>query len=167
MDEKQKLQLSQMINDNNVEDRTEQIRTLKHSSILRQEVTELVLIKQRCLDPEEVNLEGMINCNFLFTYYTDIYNKVRKDEISFEILFQFLDVLKKIEDGLLDQHEGSYEVGVLLKKLYIDSALKKADKLNEKYDANAPDSPVKEVMNISWKNYKAINCEGRNCYKGL
>jgi hypothetical protein len=156
MDDKQKLQLSQMINDNNVEDRTDQIRTLKHSTQLRQEVNELMLIKKKYEDPEEVNLEGMINCNFLFTYYTEIYNKVRKDEINYIILFQFFDVLKKIEDGLLDQHEGSYEVGVLLKKLYIDSALKKADKLNATYD-NAPDSPVREVMDISWKSFKEIN----------
>ena len=156
MDDKQKLQLSQMINDNNVEDRTDQIRTLKHSAQLRQEVNELMLIKKKYDDPEEVNLEGMINCNFLFTYYTEIYNKVRKDEIDYIILFQFFDVLKKIEDGLLDQHEGSYEVGVLLKKLYIDSALNKADKLNAKYD-NAPDSPVREVMDISWKSFKEIN----------
>jgi hypothetical protein len=156
MDDKQKLQLNQMINDNNVEDRTSQIRELKHSEILRREVNELVLIKRKYEDPEEVNLEGMINCNFLFTYYTDIYNKVRKDEIDYAILFQFLDVLKKIEEGQLDQHEGSYEVGVLLKKLYIDSALKKADKLDAQYN-NAPDSPVREVMDISWKSYKAIH----------
>jgi hypothetical protein len=156
MDDKQKLQLSQMINDNNVEDKTDQIRMLKHSTQLRQEVNELILIKQKYDDPEEVNLEGMINCNFLFTYYTEIYNKVRKDEIDYIILFQFFDVLKKIEDGLLDQHEGSYEVGVLLKKLYIDSALKKADKINAKYD-NAPNSPVREVMDISWKSFKEIN----------
>jgi len=157
MDDKQKLQLSQMINDNNVEDRTDQIRTLKHSTQLREEVNELMLIKNRYDDPEEVNLEGMINCDFLFTYYTEIYNKVRKDEIDYVILFQFFDVLKKIEDGLLDQHEGSYEVGVLLKKLYIDSALKKADKLNSQYEDNAPDSPVREVMDINWKSYKAIH----------
>ena len=98
MDDKQKLQLNQMINDNNVEDRTEQIRTLKHSSTLREEVNELILIKRKYTDPEEINLEGMMHCNFLFTYYTDIYNKVRKDEIDYVILFQFLDVLKKIED---------------------------------------------------------------------
>ena len=157
MDDKQKLQLNQMISENNVEDRTEQIRNLKHSSTLRQEVNELILIKRKYADPEEVNLEGMIHCNFLFTYYTDIYNKVRKDEIDYIILFQFLDVLKKIEDGLLDQHEGSYEVGVLLRKLYIDSALKKAEKLNAQYDGDTPDSPVREVMDISWRSYKAIH----------
>ncbi len=156
MDEKQKLQLQQMISENEVEDRTEQIRMLKHSSIIRQDVNELVLLKQRCKDAEELNLEGMINCNFLFTYYTDIYNKIRKDEIDYLILFQFLDVLKKIEDGVLGQHDGSYEVGLLLKKLYIDSALKKADKLNALY-GDADNTPARESLDISWKNYKAIH----------
>jgi hypothetical protein len=157
MDEKQKLQLQQMISENAVEDRTDQIRLLKHSSIIRQDVNELVLLKQRCKDAEELNLEGMINCNFLFTYYTDIYNKIRKDEIDYLILFQFLDVLKKIEDGVLGQHDGSYEVGLLLKKLYIDSALKKADKLNALYGGDNDNAPVKESLDISWKNYKAIH----------
>lgn len=156
MDEKQKLQLQQMISENEVEDRTEQIRMLKHSSIIRQDVNELVLLKQRCKDAEELNLEGMINCNFLFTYYTDIYNKIRKDEIDYLILFQFLDVLKKIEDGVLGQHDGSYEVGLLLKKLYIDSALKKADKLNALY-GDTDNAPARESLDISWKNYKAIH----------
>jgi hypothetical protein len=156
MDEKQKLQLQQMISENEVEDRTEQIRMLKHSSIIRQDVNELVLLKQRCKDAEELNLEGMINCNFLFTYYTDIYNKIRKDEIDYLILFQFLDVLKKIEDGVLGQHDGSYEVGLLLKKLYIDSALKKADKLNALY-GDTDNAPAHESLDISWKNYKAIH----------
>jgi hypothetical protein len=156
MDEKQKLQLQQMISENAVEDRTDQIRMLKHSSIIRQDVNELVLLKQRCKDAEELNLEGMINCNFLFTYYTDIYNKIRKDEIDYLILFQFLDVLKKIEDGVLGQHDGSYEVGLLLKKLYIDSALKKADKLNALY-GDTDNAPARESLDISWKNYKAIH----------
>ena len=159
MDEKQKLQLQQMINENNVEDRTDQIRVLKHSSIIRQEVNELILLKQRCKDAEELNLEGMINCNFLFTYYTDIYNKVRKDEIDYLILFQFLDVLKKIEDGILGQHDGSYEVGLLLNKLYFDSALKKANKLNALYGSTDDETPAKESLDISWKTYKKIHAK--------
>lgn len=97
----------------------------------------------------------MVECTFLFTYYTDIYNKVRKDEIDLQILFQFLDVLKKIEDGDLDQHEGAYEVGMLLKKLYVDSALRKADKINSQYEEK--EEPVKQAVNISWKQFKQIN----------
>ena len=65
----------------------------------------------------------------------EIFNKVKKDEIDISILHKFLDVLRRIEEGELDQHEGSFLVGTILKELYVDSAIKKGDKLDEKYDA--------------------------------
>ena len=106
-------------------------------------------------DPEKLHIEAVNECNFLFTYYTDLYNKIRKDEIDLKILFQFLDVLKKIEDGKIDQHEGSFEVGTLLKKIYVDSALKKAEKIN---NANKKeDTSIKPQVNINWKTYKNLN----------
>ena len=116
MDENQRLHLQKMISANNVEDQTGLIRELKHSHILRENVNNLVMLKAKYLDDQDaLNLEAMSECNFLFTYYTDLYNKIRKDEIDLKILFQFIDVLNKIEDGKMDQHEGSYEVGLLLK----------------------------------------------------
>ena len=160
MNQTEKLQLQKMITENNVEDQTELIRQLKHSVVLREDVNNLLLIKSNFTDPDEINLEGMVTCNFLFTYYTDIYNKIRKDEIDYAILFKFLDVLKKVEDGAVDQHEASYEVGTLLKKLYVDSAVRKADKLNEKYDnerkAQEDLEPVKEYVDISWTTFRKL-----------
>jgi hypothetical protein len=52
---------------------------------------------------------------------------------------------------LFDQHEGSFEVGKLLKKIYIDSALRKADKLDE---ANKEQEEKKPVEQISWAEFK-------------
>ena len=156
MDDKQRLQLQNMIKVNNVEDQTELIRNLKHSQILRNEINNMILIKAKYRDdPEQININCVNECNFLFTYYTDIYNKVKKDEIDINILNKFLDVLKKIEEGELDQHNGSFLVGTLLKELYIDSALKKADKLNENEDA--PQEFKKAEVNISWKQFKQID----------
>ena len=127
MDDNQRLQLQNMIQANNVEDQTSLIRNLKHSMILRTQVTQLVLLKSNYGDDaEKINIEGMRECNFLFTYYTDIYNKVRKGELDLQMLTKFLDVLKDIEDGVLNQHEGSFQVGSILKEMYVDSALKKA-----------------------------------------
>lgn len=157
MDDKAKLQLSKMIKANNVTDQTELIRDLKHSIILRDNINNLIMLKAKYYDDaEKLNSEAMNECNFLFTYYTDIYNKIRKDEIDLKILFQFLDVLKKIEDGEIDQHEGSFEVGTLLKKIYVDSALRKAAKLNKDENKN-PEEIIKPQVNISWKEYKIIN----------
>jgi hypothetical protein len=145
-----------MIKANNVEDQTELIRNLKHSHILRSEINTLVLLKAKHRDNlEELNSESMQECNFLFTYYTEIYNKIKKDEIDLGILFKFIDVLRQIEDGQLDQHEGSFLVGTLLKELYVDSAVKKADKLNEEYEKNKePEKPKVEPLKISWKQFK-------------
>jgi len=160
MDEFQKLQLQNMIKANDTVDQTENIRNLKHSQQIKEDVNTLIMLKKRFgNDPDQLNLEAMVECTFLFTYYTDIYNKVRKDEIDLQILFQFLEVLKKIEDGKLDQHEGAYEVGMLLKKLYVDSALRKADKINSQYDEK--EEPVKQTIDISWKQFKQINSSTR------
>ena len=156
MDDKQRLQLTNMIKANNVEDQTELIRNLKHSQILRNDVNNMILIKAKYKGDDEKIYNDCVNeCNFLFTYYTDIFNKVRKDEIDIGILNQFLDVLRRIEEGELDQHEGSFAVGTLLKELYVDSALKKAEKL----DANAEKTPEpkKAEINISWKKFKKMN----------
>lgn len=157
MDEKQRLHLQKMIAANNVEDQTESIRRLKHSNILKNDLNNMVLIKAKYRDdPEKIHLESMNECNFLFTYYTDIYNKVRKDEIDISILYTFLDVLKKIEDGELDQHEGSFQVGTILKKMYVDSALKKAEKLDEE-NQSTKEECIKPSVHISWKQFKKIN----------
>jgi hypothetical protein len=153
MNDKQRLQLQNMIKVNGTDDYTESIRELKHSQLLREQVNALIMIKAKYRDdPERIHIEGVNDCNFLFTYYTDIYNKLRKNELDINILYKLLDVLKKIEDGELDQHEGSFVVGTVLKELYVDSALKKADKLNE-INAVTREEP-KPKREISWNQFK-------------
>lgn len=155
MDDKQRLQLQNMIKANNVEDQTELIRNLKHSQVLRNEVNNMILLKAKYRgDDEKIYNECVNECNFLFTYYTDIFNKIRKNEIEIGILNKFLDVLRKIEDGELDQHEGSFMVGTILKELYIDSALKKAEKLDEKEDPKP--QPKKAEVKVTWSQFKKM-----------
>ena len=155
MNDAQRLQLQNMIKTNNVEDQTNLIRTLKHSDLLKSDINSLILLKAKYRgEPEKINEVALTECNFLYTYYTEIYNKIKKDEIELDILFKFIEVLKNIEDGKMDQHEGAFAVGTLLKKIYIDSALKKADKLNEEHEKNNPKKPFKEPNQISWKQFK-------------
>ena len=159
MDDKQRLQLANMIKANNVEDQTELIRNLKHSQVLRNEVNNMILIKAKYRDDESKMAEECVNeCGFLYTYYTDIFNRVKKDEIDIGILNKFLDVLRQIEDGELDQHEGSFLIGTILKELYIDSAIKKAEKMDEKEKETEKKLEVKKAeKDISWKQFKALN----------
>jgi hypothetical protein len=156
MDDKQRLQLQNMIKTNNVEDQTDLIRNLKHSQILRNEINSMILLKAKYRgDDEKIYNECANDCNFLFTYYTDIFNKIRKDEIDIGILNKFLDVLRRIEDGEMDQHEGSFAIGTLLKELYIDSALKKSEKLDS-ISEKAPE-PKKAEVKISWNQFKKMS----------
>lgn len=154
MNEDQRLQLQNMINANNTEDYTELIRELKHSEIIRNDVKNLMFLKTKYSnDQEKIHFDAASECSFIFNYYTDIYNKIRKDELDTETLDKFLDVLKKIENGELNQHDGSFIVGTMLKKMYVDSALRKADKLNEGEITNEPKKADKQ---ISWAEYKKM-----------
>lgn len=154
MNEIERLQLQKMIKANDVEDQTNQIRKLKHSKQLKEDINKFLLLKTK-YKPEEIFEKSIIECNFLFTNYTDIYNRIKNDEINIDLLFHFLKVLSDIENGELDQHEGSFIVGKILKEIYIDSALKKAEKIDNIYN-NQKEETV-EPINIDWKVWKKIN----------
>lgn len=156
MDDKQRLQLQKMILANDVEDQTNLIRELKHSHLLQNDINALLKLKAKHNNNDaKVQEEAQNACNFLFMYYTDIYNKIRKNEIDLKILNRFLNVLRQIEDGELDQHEGSFVIGTLLKEIYVDSALRKAEKLDEEND-NKKEKVLEPVVDISWTEYKKM-----------
>ena len=163
MDPLDKLNLHKMINANNVQDCTAEIREKKHSQFIRDDVMRLIALKtkySRLAQTNSKQFDAMCvsQCSFLFNNYMDIFNKVKKDEMNLHILSQLLDVLKQIEDGILDQHTGAFEVGKLLKAMYIDSALLKAEKIDKKtgkkLGGGATTKPKKE-KNITWAEYKA------------
>ena len=65
------------------------------------------------------------------------------------------DVLRNIEDGEVDQHEGSFIVGTILKEIYIDSALKKGDKLDAEHATDSTNvRPTSPVNDVSWAEFK-------------
>ena len=160
LNEEERLNLQRMINANDVVDQTDKIRKTKHSYIIKEQVKEFVTLKKKYerlakSNPNQFDQMCTSKCSFLFNNYTDIFNKIKKDEIDLTILDKFLTVLKNIEDGKVDQHEGSFMVGKLLKELYVDSALKKSDKLDaiNKKNKKSEKKPSKPIE-ISWKEYK-------------
>jgi hypothetical protein len=68
---------------------------------------------------------------------------------------QLLTVLKLIEDGKVDQYNGSVMVGKVLKELYIDSAMKRGENLDKEYEKDRV-VPI-EGKAISWKQYKQMS----------
>ena len=91
-------------------------------------------------NPSEFDTLCSTQCSFLFTNYTDLYNRLRKNELNLDILGHFLVVLRRVEAGEVDQHEASVQIGTILKELYIDSALKKSEHL----DAESAEEKKKE-----------------------
>jgi hypothetical protein len=160
------------------EDNTKVIRTLKHSQKIaddvneamsykqhvakRNAITSLLLAKQaegngeldsikdmKIVTDDEIAAECRRRCPFLYEHYNDIFERMVRDELDMEILFQMLNTLKDIEDGDLDQETGSIRVGKLLFNMYVDSRNKQtANEDKEKAKSSAPQSTM------SWKEYK-------------
>lgn len=158
MNQTDRLNLQRMINENNVEDFTDDIRQKKHSEPIKKDVRTLVLLKKLYADrarsdPLEFETMCIERCQFLFNNYTDIFNKIRKDELDLDIFMKFVELLKMIEDGKMDQHEAAFQVGTMLKQIYIDSALRKSKHLDDKNVTE--EKKTVEHKNISWSQWKA------------
>ena len=155
MNEHQRLHIQQMMSVTpGAVDQTNLIRELKHSGLLRTEITTLQHLVQTWLptDTEADKLtKAAEQCPFLYMYYTDLFNRIRKQDLDITLLHHFLDLLQQIEEGHMDQHDASFAVGTVLKKIYIDSALKRAAKQEEEEE----DNDTKPLpLSISWKQYK-------------
>lgn len=162
MDSTERMNLQRMISANNVEDCTNEIRKKKHSERIKQDVTTFISLKNKYQrlsqsNPDQFDRICSSQCNFLFTNYTDIFNRIKKDELNLNMLMKFIHILKKIEDEEFDQHTGAFEVGKILKEMYIDSALVKAEKMDKKTGKKTVPSKPSVVKKISWKDYKEMN----------
>jgi hypothetical protein len=164
LNHQQRLDLAALIKANETDDCTEEIRSKKQSLLIKNDVKHMILLKQKYerlskSNPNEFDAICVKQCNFLFNNYTDLFNKVKNDNLDLNILEKVLDILKKIEDGELNQHEGSYLVGKYLKEMYIDSALKTKEKLEAKErNKKIPKKPCANVeKKISYKDYKILN----------
>lgn len=156
MDPATALKLRDMISENNIEDITGSIREKKHSDMIKRDVDRMVELKRlhnmtNSPTDEEENLL-VAGCSFLYSNYTDIFIKIKKDEIDLKMFDYFLTILKRIEDGEYDQHTGAYEVGKVLKNIYIDSAMRMEQHANELESNNAPPPP--DFIDISWAQFK-------------
>ena len=164
LNSQQKLDLASMIKANDTTDCTQEIREKKQSVSIKTDVEHLVFLKTkyerlRKSNPNEFDAICVKQCAFLFNNYTELYNKIKNDNLDIKILERFLKILKKIEDGELDQHEGSYLVGKHLKEMYVDSALKTKAKLDaqERHRKFKNKPQQANIKHISYKDFKIMN----------
>ena len=160
MNQQERVQLDKMIAHGNVKDVTSDIRQKKHSPMLRQDLSN---IKSILADQAAENVSSKLTqselsgvCEqyapFMFRNYTDLFNRAKNGDLDFDIMDMFVDVLERIEEGTLDQHQGAHEIGSLLKRLYIDSALKRSDRLDD--DSSLEEKESEEPLDVNYKHYK-------------
>lgn len=153
----ERLNLKKMIDESECDDNTDNIRRLKHSVLMRDDIRKLDTLKNTHSDMKNNDNDRFVllcqnECKFLYANYTDIFNKLVKDELDLTIMTKLLTVLKLIEDSKVDQHEGSVMVGKILKELYVDSATKRLDNI----DKENPKETMSVGKAISWKQYKQM-----------
>ena len=153
----ERLNLKKMINESDCDDNTDNIRRLKHSVLMRDDIRKLDTLKNTHADMKNNKNDDFIllcqnECKFLYANYTDIFNKLVKDELDLTIMTKLLTVLKLIEDSKVDQHEGSVMVGKILKELYVDSATKRLENIDKEHEKE----PMSEGKAISWKQFKQM-----------
>jgi len=161
MNPQEKIDLKKLMNNmtDDYVDNTDGIRELKHSRLIHADILKLEQLKtehaeMRLSNPFQFREICEAECMFLFYKYTDIFNRLLRDEIDLAIMEKALNVLLKIEEGQIDQQEGSVMVGKLFHEIYVDSALRRSGNL-DKAAAESESIPKYEGVAISWKEYKS------------
>lgn len=129
-------QLDNLMRDEDIVHSTERIRELKHSSKIRGDLERLMALRREHTraTPEVFRRMALARCPFMHEHYCDVLFKLIKNEVDVNLIMRFVDLLAAIETGQLNQHEASFQVGTILKKIYIDSVLKR-DELREQEEA--------------------------------
>ena len=94
LNDNERLHLDKMIKEYDAEDNTSKIRELRHSVKIRDNVERLLNLKkkyQRMQLTDKKKFETLVisHCNFLWNNYTNIFNRLMKDEMDIKILYTF------------------------------------------------------------------------------
>lgn len=138
----------------NYEDNTDFIREEKRSVFLRDDILKMERLKRSYKgDKESQEFRDLCSteCQYLFTHYSMIFNKLLKDVLDLNLMFRTLETLRQIEVGLLNQEEGTERVGKMFADMYLDAARREGELL----DAKHPEKPEPiEGKSITWKQFK-------------
>lgn len=89
-----------------------------------------------------------------------IFNRLLRDEIDVDILNRFIETLIQVEDGEMDEFDASVKVGGILKELYLDSAIKRKEKQEDKdklLQAAEVGKKRRPARDISWSQFKTVS----------
>ena len=153
MDPKNRLLLNKLVSQYESEDTTEKIRELKHSKRIYEDVCTIQKLKRDYSRLRETNKDQFVTmmknrAPFLYENYSNIFHRLKKDQVNIQILFMFLKTLEAIENGEVDQNEASVQIGQLLKEIYVDKVIDTSKEEKKVYK--------KPKNDISWKQYRTM-----------
>lgn len=157
MNPSERLDLKKLIQNSDYEDNTEGIRKLKHSDLIQTEIAKMEFLKKRDahvrIDQPKVFKETCKKeCSFLYNGYMEIFNHILKDELDIGLMNQALATLKQIEEGEIDQQEGSVIMGKILHRIFVESALQSSKTLDKQnIESTVQKNSGKE---LSWVDFK-------------
>lgn len=154
----QSLNMKALMESDDYVNNTDRIREIKHSELILGDIGKICELKKthpkmKVVEEEKFKYLCQTSCPFLYSNYTDIFNKVVNDELDLKMMVEFVQTLKQIEDGAIDQYDASVKVGTILKEMYVDSAMRKGAKMDEKYGGGEPKKYV-EPKAMSWLEFK-------------
>ena len=153
----QSLNMKALMESDDYVNNTDKIKTVKHSEDILADIGKICELKKshpkmKIVEEEKFKHLCQTSCPFLYNNYTDIFNKVVNDELDLKMMVNFIQILKQIEEGTIDQYDASVKVGTILKEMYVDSAMRKGAKLDE---ANAAEvKQFVEPKKLSWAEFK-------------
>lgn len=138
----------------NYQDNTDYLRNCRNSRQIGDDIIKMEKLKRTYTGdkqgPEFVEL-CRVECRFLYDHFMYLFHKLLKDVVDLKMMFSLLKILQDIENGVINQEEGSVIVGKILKELYLDCATREG----QKYDLEDADKLVPwEGKSINWKQYR-------------
>ena len=140
-------------------DNTDNLRKLKNSTLIKNDVSIILKHRQhRNYHNKPLNIDLLKDeRSFLYNNYRSIFDKlVDCYDWDIKILFKFIKKLEDIENSVCNQDEASYEIGTLLKNIYIDPVINEENDDKEWIPCKV-ECVNEPVENISWSQYKAAN----------
>ena len=120
--------IQRLMKENGTIDVTDTIRSERNSKRIKQDLTSFFKYSSthqrlREKSPSVFQNQARLICSFLHEKFPLVLEKLISDTMDIQTLFKFIRLLEMIEDGDLDQHEASFQVGLILKDMFINPAI--------------------------------------------
>ena len=157
-DEQAKIQ-ELVTNQTDYVDNTNDIRERKASEHLLVEIRNFEAFEKKNLQLKKDNFVEYVDkckeiCPYLNVHFNGIFNYLLKENVNYDIMAQFLYVLKMIEDGKMTQQDGSGAIGKILGQIYLDPAVQTKSAISSPSNEDSESVKAQPALEIGWKSYK-------------